>query len=128
MSRYWTFRDYVDPSGENVIYTWLHGLPKAARARINVIVQYLEATPKLGMPYAKVLTGPCAGLIELRITAHNVQYRPLVCYGPGRREVTLLVGAIEKGGGFEPQSACEIGLARKAQIAERGRTCEHDFS
>jgi hypothetical protein len=57
-----------------------------------------------------------------------MQYRPLGCHGPGDREITLLIGAIERGGRFEPQSACAIGFARKAQIHERGRTCEHDFS
>jgi hypothetical protein len=128
MSRYWTFRDFVVPSGENVIRTWLHSLPVAARAKIQARIQYLEVTAALEPQYVKALKGNCAGLIELRIVFKGMQYRPVGCHGPGDREITLLIGAIERGGRFEPHSACSTGLMRKAQIHERGRTCEHDFS
>jgi hypothetical protein len=58
----------------------------------------------------------------------NTQYRPLFCHGPGPGDLTLLVGALEKGDRFEPQSAPETALRRKADINIKGRTCEHDFS
>lgn len=128
MAGYWTFKDYVGDEGVNEIHAWLSGLPKQARRRINIAIRRLEAMEKLAMPHVRVLTGPCAGLMELRIPVAGVQYRPLCCYGPGRGEITLLVGAIEKGDRLVPSSACSTALMNKARIAERGRTCDHDFS
>ncbi len=128
MGGHWTFKDYVTEDGENEILAWLNDLPKRAKIRINTAISRLEVMERLEMPYARVLKGPCAGLMELRIPVENVQYRPLCCYGPGEKEVTLLFGAIEKGGRFVPLSACSTALIRKAQIGEEGRTCDHDFS
>lgn len=125
----WLFLDFVDSDGENVIHGWLHSLPKGARLRINTVISFLEATPPpLRAPYVKRLKGPCDGLMELRVTHNNIQYRPLACYGPGEREVTLLIGAEEHGGKLDPQSACETALSRKRLIHEREEaTREHQF-
>lgn len=127
MASRWVFKDYVTDGGENVIRSWLSGLPPGARARINAAIRNLEPLPELRRPYSGDLKGNCSGLIELRIPYQKVQYRPLGCYGPGRKEVTLLFGAIEKDNRLEPPSACSTALTRKARIAERGRTCDHDF-
>jgi hypothetical protein len=69
MAKCWTFRDYVAPSGENLIHTWLNERPKKAKARINTRLQYFEALEQLNEPHAKMLEGECAGLMELRIKA-----------------------------------------------------------
>jgi hypothetical protein len=122
------FKDYLSANGENEILDWLNSLPKGAKARINTAIRFLEAMERLEMPYARVLKGNCAGLLELRILFDNVQYRPLCCYGPGMRDVTLLVGAREKGSKFEPRTACEMALARKGALTLKERTCDHDFS
>ena len=127
MARYRTFKDYVTPDGENVVRSWLNDLPKRARMKIDAAIRRLEVVDQLEMPYVRVLKGVCHGLMELRIESENVQYRPLCCYGPGEKEVTILFGATEKGGKFVPLSACSIALARKAQLTERGRTCDHQF-
>jgi hypothetical protein len=121
------FKDYVDPDGENVVLRWLNGLPKAAKVKINTRIEFLETVEQLEMPDARQLTGICDGLVELRVRSGNVQYRPLCYYGPKRREVTILAGAIEKGSKFEPSSACDTALMRKARIGQRGWTCDHDF-
>jgi len=128
VASYWTFKDYVAAGGMNEIHAWLDGLPERAKAKINWRIRQLEATKNLTRPAVGMLTRDCDGLIELRVEVGNVQYRPLCCHGPGVREVTLLFGAIEKGGKFEPLSACLIALRNKARIAGRGRTCDHDFS
>lgn len=80
------------------------------------------------MPDSRMLQGDCDQLLELRREIEGVQYRPIGCHGPGRAEVTLLFGAIEKGGKFVPLTACDIAQNRKARLAEKGRTCDHDFS
>lgn len=114
--------------GRNEIHAWLSRLSPEAKAGINATIDLLEGMDQLEMPDARKLKGRCKGLVELRIRIGNVQYRPLCCYGPGKRDVTILMGAIEKGGRFEPISACSTALMRMARIEEKGRTREHDFS
>ncbi len=122
-----TFKDFVGENGENEVLVWLNMLPKVDKARINTIISRLEVMEALEMPATRMLKGPCHGLMELRIPTPKIEYRPLCCYGPGRKEITILVGAVEKGDRFVPQSACSTALRRKARIGERGRTCDHDF-
>ena len=123
------FRDFVNDRGENVILDWLNGLSnKKAKVRINTVISRLELMDNLELPHARMLRGSCDGLIELRIPCDGVQYRPLCCYGPGPNDVTLLIGAIEKGSKFEPKSACAIALERKRSVALAGSTTDHDFS
>lgn len=125
----WTFKDYLSAEGENVFHAWLNGLPKAAKAKINAMLRYIEPMQELGPPQLKRLKGPCAGLMEVRVRgADNIQYRPLCCHGPGDGEITLLAGAIEKGSKFVPLSACSTAHMRQKEITERGRTCDHNFS
>lgn len=129
MTRLWTFRDYLTAEGENVISDWLNSLPKAVKVKINARIRYFERLEELEPPQVRPLKGLCAGLLELRIYGPDkVQYRPLCCLGPGDRDVTILMGAIEKGGKFVPLSACSTAQQRKSEIAERRRTCEHQFN
>ena len=57
MVKRWTFLDYVSPSGENLIYTWLNERPKKAKARINTRLLYFEALDRINEPHAKTLEG-----------------------------------------------------------------------
>lgn len=128
----WSFLDFVDDRGENVIQKWLQDLPpsvrKRVRAKMNTYIEHLEVTSRFGMPYVRDLHGECEGLFEIRF-GMNVQYRPLACYGPDTaKEVTLLMGATEREGRFEPPGACSTALRRKALIfADRRYVCPHDF-
>lgn len=84
MGRFWTFRDYVDGDGENLILAWLNERPKDVKAKINALIRRLELMEKLDRPQVGKLDGTCAGLLELRIKgADKIQYRPLCCNGPG---------------------------------------------
>jgi hypothetical protein len=123
----WTFKDYVSASGRNEIHDWLNGLPVAAKATLNVFIQNLEATPDLKEPAMKELRGH-KGVYELRQKVNNVQYRPLCCYGPARREVTILIGASKKGGVWNPPKAIDTAKTRKKVFSQVGRTCDHNFS
>jgi hypothetical protein len=80
VNEYWTFKDYLNPRGENEILDWLNSLPKGAKARINAAIRFLEAMERLEMPYVRMLKGNCSGLMELRIPYDKVQYRPLCSY------------------------------------------------
>lgn len=126
--RYWTFRDYISQQGRNVIREWIDQQPIGAQTDIDSLIRHLEVQRRLGGAQMKKLTGE-KGIFELRLRSNRIQYRPLVCYGPGRREVTVLIGAIEKGGQFEPRDAQRIARTRKA-IIERDstRTREHELN
>ena len=125
---YWEFHDYVDAAGKNRFREWLDDQPLKAQMQIDALIRNLEAVEQFRATHVKSLKGNCRGLIELRREIDNVQYRPLAYYGPARRQVTLLNGAIEKGGRFEPKSACETAIRRKKAIQSGfASTCPHEF-
>lgn len=134
---FWEFRDFVNESGENLIRDWTCRQPKKAQWRLLWLLRNLENTPpplerKHGIGK---LTGECKGLIEVIFKVAGVQYRPLACYGPGKDQITLLLGATKKSAGkkdqtvFNPRNACQVALERKRIIcADPDRTVPHDLS
>ena len=123
----WTFRDFLDGRGTNVVREWIHTLPPAAQAKIDTIVLLLQVRKVWPPQYVSNLRG-YDGIFELRVGFCGMQYRPLGCHGPGRKEFTILIGCVEKGGKL-PKNDCETAVERKKIILrDLGRTCEHDFS
>jgi hypothetical protein len=122
----WTFYDFLEERGANPIRQWLDSLPAKARAKINTRILFLMAQAVWPEQYVSALTG-WPELIELRVVHANVQYRPLGFYGPGRREFTLVWGAVEKGS--IPNRILEAADAnRKLVLAtDRDRICGHKF-
>ena len=97
----WRFWNFLDTSGESAIREWLWAQGPVVRAQINVLIRDLETRVRLERPDVGLLRKPPAvgeHLIELVIKINRVQYRPIGWYGPERNDVTLLVGAIERGG------------------------------
>jgi len=123
----WKFLDYISEAGTNHFKDWLDDLPLKERMAINTRIQYLEAVNILKRPDTGMLTGNCDGLFEIRIKCNNVQYRPLACYGPDKKTIILLAGAIEKGGKLIPKDICKEALKRKKYIEKEGRTYEHSY-
>jgi hypothetical protein len=132
----WTFFDFRNERGENEIVRWTKGPGKPAKARLNALVRNLSVLPRPFDRQDKVgllrKSGPChgEGFIELIIKVANVQYRPIGWYGPDARTVTLLVGATERDGEFDPRNACEQAVTRKRLILSdrRKHLVEHDYS
>ena len=123
----WEILDYVEASGTNVISVWIDSLPAAAQVRIDTRIRYLEATQVWPAQYVSARKD-CAGVYELRIVSAGVQYRPLGYFGPGRREFTLLMGAIEKGGKLEPRDFCKVATRRREIInGDRNRIVPHRY-
>ncbi len=126
----WTFLDYVDDNGVNVIHSWLHGLSPKARAKINVRIGWLsKGSVAFGMPNTRDLVGECDGLFEVRVKYDKVQYRPLGYRGPREQTVTLLAGAKEVNDHLRPPGVCRTAINRTVRIefdSER-HTCEHDY-
>lgn len=128
----WSFFNYVDDRSRNVIRAWVdEDVPpharKDVRRRLNARLDIIADLNQLGPPQVTALHGECEGLMEIKFEIGNVQYRPLACYGPGSDEVTLLMGATERGGRFVPANACATALSRAARIYEPGRVCPHDI-
>ena len=124
----WEFFDYVSARGENEILTWLNGLPKKAKAKINgriaTLAGYLEEWPP---QYISAYRG-VDDVYEVKIVSGGRQFRPLGCYGPGRHQFTLLIGAEEKGGKI-PRSDLEVAdERRKLVLDDNTRAVPHDFS
>ena len=116
------FYDFVDARGRNAIDLWITALGvagPAVSAELDSLLPHLETVPTFGKrPYCAPLSGTgCRGLYEIRLNVKRVQYR-LICYqGPNHGEVTLLCGAVEKGGRFtSPRDPCAVGQDRIQQI------------
>src|SRR5262245_9085965 len=136
MPRGWTFYDFRSDRGENEILAWTSGPGKPAKARLNALIRHLSVLERAFMREDKVgllrKAGPCHGqdFIELIIKVANVQYRPIGWYGPDERTVTLLVGATERDGDFDPRNACTQAVNRKRLILtdRRKHLVDHDYS
>ncbi len=131
----WQFFDYVSSAGHNEIKEWLDSLSKTAKAEINAMILAQRPSLRLERPVWGQLDG---GLVELRVKVENVQYRPIGCYGPGRRrEFTFLVGATKKAGKsrrkedtqWDPRNALDLAGRRKAEVQSGVcRVNKHDHS
>ncbi len=127
-----TFHDFVDSSGTNQIHQWINAKPKRAKAKMNERIRHLEQLDQgqWGNLIKPLRGADCQGLLELRLRAGGVQYRPLACYGPASGQITILVGATERGDQLVPASACRTAQQRCAVI-EKGQSAHvvpHDFS
>src|SRR4030042_3066584 len=94
----WTFLDYVDSDGANQIEAWLDSLPRSARtgvrAKLTGILIINRVQQQLRPPHFDSLPG--RPLFKINFEKRRVAYRVLFCYGPGRGDVTLLAGAVER--------------------------------
>ena len=119
----WSFRCFVSKKGVDEVRVSYDAESKAVQGKFRSRFRALSALPwsdwVSGGVLAKDLSGPCAGLTEIRFLADNVQQRPLG-FRSGSGEFTVLVWAHEKGGEWVEKNACKKALERKA-IAEKDR-------
>lgn len=116
----WNFKVFIAEKGSNEIDAWLNDLPPGAKAKIKKRITYLEITKRWGRPYAAKLKGT-NNIWEIRVGFDNIQYRPLGCFGPKDGEFTLLIGATEKGGRFEPVHAIKTAEKRRSLVLQDER-------
>lgn len=124
----WKLYDYLDQRGANDISRWSKSLQKSDLARLNRKLQMLQATgPELG---PNLLAGPIVGhahIYKLRING-RVAIRLLLCKGPidNEREFTLLVGAFEVDGKWQPRDAPTQAETRRDHVRnDPTRRCDH---
>jgi len=130
----WTFRDYKDQSGNNVIADWV-GSIEPPKKRNKVIARWdaiLEQLQNLEQPvwprdwFTQLAGFP--GIFEMKFTVQNIQWRPLGFFGPRRYEFTFLIGAIERNDRFHPRDAPSLALKRKGDVeADYNRAEEHNL-
>lgn len=120
----WTFKIFVNQN--NDVDGWIRNLSTKARARLDAILRHMGITKDwTRTPYFSPLTG-YRGIYEIKFIVQNTQYRPLGCYGLGKNEFTILIGAWEIGDRFEPLDAPEMALTRRQEVFEgRGYTVEY---
>ena len=130
MGCHWTFYDYVDEKGQNLINLWLNNEGKRAKATLNSRIMILESIPpgKWTRPRVDTLSDECAGLFEIRAEKSRVQYRLLGFHGPEERCPTLAIGIIKPGKKVrieDCKAALDIKKIVEAQPSKR--RVVHDF-
>ena len=113
MGTEYTFYDYIDENGNNIIKNWLNGEAKDAKAHFNHVIPHLEATPPpWSTKYVKRMKYDWKGFIELRKTG-SIQYRLL---GQIRnRDVYLVASGFHKGK-YNTDVPSEIAEVRVSQM------------
>ncbi len=108
-----TFYDYIDETGNNIIKNWLNSEAKDAKALFNQVIPHLEATPPpWSTKYVIRMKYDWKGFIELRKTG-KIQYRLL---GQIRnRDVYLVAFGFHKGK-YTTDVAPEIAAVRVSQM------------
>jgi hypothetical protein len=129
----WTFRDFTDESGDNVIAAWVGSIRSGKKqakvaARWDAMLEHLRNIENSDWPtgWFTELTG-YEGILEMKFTVQNIQWRPLGYFGPRRHEFTFLIGAMEKNNRFVPTDAPST-AANRRQIVELNpqRAIDHD--
>ena len=124
-----TFQDYVDDEGKNVIRDWFGGLPVGVKVKFNKRLLHLEAIPmgQWSRPSVDTLDDHCAGLFEIRSSRQGVQYRILGAHNAEQKPV-LLHGFIKPDDRVDERE-CDEAFARNAQVEANPRKhrAEHNY-
>jgi len=125
----WRLFDYKNEKGKNEFADWTLRLQKVHRIKLRAKLDLLiKAGPDLP---PKLLAGPIFDHVyKLRIETKNVQLRPILCKGPinNDEEFTLLLGAFEIGGEYDPKDAESIAAQRRMEVISdhNNRRCKHE--
>jgi hypothetical protein len=119
----WTFDDFLDDSGKSVIEQWFIQIGVDAEAFIERRLRDIASQRRWSEKWASKYK--TTELVELRISFHGIQYRPLGCYAPNFH-FWLLLGAIEKG--RIPRSDIETASRRRdLALRDPSRIKPHAF-
>lgn len=128
MAAQWQVFCFITHRGENIIREWLKK-EKIQRTQIATFQAKIDAFERGGPDLSPGLisSGPVGkDIFKMKIKGHRgfVQLRPMLCYGPFSpgSEITLLIGAIEKGFKLIPSTCItDAQENRRILIADRSR-------
>lgn len=122
----WTYYDFVDGVGVNVIRQWRATVPEVVGVALDVTLDLLGglAPGEWKRTYTDDIHG-FPNVRELRFKEERVQWRPLYCFGPGQMEATLLIGASKKGQSWDPRNALGTAQGRSEQVRTSGEGNRH---
>ena len=135
MGTEYTFYDYIDENGNNVIKNWLNNEAKYAKAFFNEIIGHLKTSSPPGgegtfwkKPYAIPMKKNWKGFWELRKQAKNVQYR-LLCK-IANRNVYLVAFGTHKDQYYKTDVAPEVAEVRVEQMIDNPSRYrrEHEYN
>jgi phage-related protein len=121
----WSFRDYKDDRGRNLVAAWFASLPAGARATLNARLQQIRRLQKLEKPYVVFFGGKWNGVCEIRKKADNIQYRLLACRGPGKDEITILLPTFKKKSDVTNDEKDEALRRMRIVQSQVERSCDH---
>ena len=113
-----------DPPPKGAVRVWRDRLAVAQRAQLDQKLTMLSGAAVDLLP--GLIAGPLsikgkkyAHVYKLQIGG-KVRLRPLLCKGPAdpNRELTLLVGAFERGGELDPISAPQTAVERRQEVID----------
>lgn len=114
--------DYIAMSGKNEILEWIKSLSIEDQARLDQKLNSLMTVEFDLLQKTKALQGPINKsqfIYKLRIMSKG-NLRPLLCKGPqaGEDAYTLLQGAAERGGKWEPKQAVQKALDHRGEVVK----------
>lgn len=101
----WRFMSYKRPGGDRAWSDWYATLDQAAKARHDVVFDFLESRPanQWRKPFAKKM-----GNGQIEITIHTkIQHRLFGFFGPQQGQFSVLIPCIHKGKVYNPKDAKE---------------------
>jgi hypothetical protein len=121
MGKIWAFKVFAPLNRNNEFEEWLNGLPIEDRAKIRTRIKYMEITETWKRPYFDKLHGydKLHEIIANSPNVQNTQYRLFGCFGPERKEFTILIGVTKKNGNYTPRGAFQIAEKRRDLITDR---------
>lgn len=114
----WRFFDFLSANGANPIEGWYQrDLSYGAQFEFDAMLKECQKTEKHTdwLHYKGHLKGKCSdyNIFELYFSCGDkLQHRVLVKFGPGRKQLTLLVGCYHKGRVYTPSNALDIAYKR----------------
>jgi hypothetical protein len=129
----WRFLDYENEDKINLIREWYRVQDLDVRVAFDATLFTLAATEDWThkrVKAFKVLTGPHAGLCEIRFTVERMRrkrrFRPLGIWQKDSRNFILLGGLEKSGRMLIPSNTFDLALKYKAEFEQgKGKIYEH---
>jgi hypothetical protein len=122
----WKFKVFISINGVCDFEKWLKEQIPEDRAKIDIFIDRLLVTESWSKKHVRPLTS-YSKINELVIKGKKIQLRPLGCFGPKRKEFTILLGAEERGDHFVPKDAPVRAERRQKLVVTDGERYTKDY-